>query len=152
MNVSAIELNAGLICAAVPVAFVLFKGAFLQPWGAVRTYMQKLWSRSRSSGGGRRRRPDRYAPSEQHLDRRLGNEHKKESHSSTSRFGLPKVPRGVMTGLRTFVRGGKGRVGKDTEAQTEMTAYSTYDEIGSVEEEYHRQLRGAELHGRRGLP
>ncbi|KAK8118013.1 uncharacterized protein PG998_006294 [Apiospora kogelbergensis] len=141
---SAAELNTGVICACVPVAFVLFKSAIQRPWDSLRSYMHGLWSRSRS---GRRQG-----------DSSPGRQHQQQLLSDTSQFGLPKIPRGVITGLRTFVQGGSGRgrgrsthdglPGDSAYVQTEMTMYSTYEEIEPVEVEYHRQLRGSESRGR----
>ncbi|KAK3994297.1 hypothetical protein QBC44DRAFT_286525 [Cladorrhinum sp. PSN332] len=119
--VSVIEVNLGTICACVPVAFIIFRHMDNPFISSIRRCLNRLGKRTSSTAGNDR---------------------------SSDEGVLPRddAPRSTMSGLGTFIgkigSGNRTNPGGGTTPQiTKMSTWTTYTEIGSVEEEYHRQLR-----------
>ncbi|KAI2780489.1 hypothetical protein F4815DRAFT_470442 [Daldinia loculata] len=114
-----VELMAGIICSCLPVAFVTFKRVTITSWISLTRYVKTL--RSRRGGVT--------------TD---SSEPKLVNDSVVSTNKLPKIPRATITGLRTFIWGSpRGQ-------PRELSELSTYNEINSIDEEYHLQLRSVQ--------
>lgn len=114
-----VELNAGIVCSCMPVAFVTFKRVTTTSWTSIKNYL---------------------------MARRLGSSRSTTAHGSEPKFSdgsassnqLPKIPHPTMTGLRTFIRGGRSN------NMTDVSGAETYTELRSVDENYHTQLKRAQ--------
>ncbi|KAI0844616.1 hypothetical protein F5Y00DRAFT_273856 [Daldinia vernicosa] len=113
------ELMAGIICSCLPVAFVTFRRVTITSWISLTHYVKTLRSR----------------PNGVITD---SNESKLVKDSVVSTNKLPKIPRATITGLRTFMWGSsRGQ-------PRELSELSTYNEINSIDDEYHLQLKSAQ--------
>ncbi|VUC24495.1 unnamed protein product [Clonostachys rosea] len=109
---SSTELCLGIVCSCVPVVFILFKGgsqSLSAAWSSLKRY-------------GRHRGERTTDPETQSTEDMMGD-------------SLPKVPRATMTGLRTFIRGGRHTTHNRTEP---------YNELHSFDADYHLQLQKIE--------
>ncbi|KAK4223416.1 hypothetical protein QBC38DRAFT_487709 [Podospora fimiseda] len=137
---SVIELNLGIICACVPIAFIIFRNINSPFISSIKNYLNRM---SKHTGSAFRYMSGREKAS---WPPPTGAERSRASNSSDEAV-LPRVEgqhKPIMTGLRTFI--GKIGSGSKTDSTgatqiTKMSTLTTYSEIGSVEEEYHRQLR-----------
>ena len=123
-NPSVGELNGGIICACLPVVFILFKKSTKSgPWASLVRYFQTHRSRKQSTDG-------------------LGTEGSSDFSAAGDRMAekgqLPKIPRATMTGLRSFIH--KSHRTQDPGAVMVHTELSTYNELASIDDEYHAQL------------
>ncbi|KAK0630534.1 hypothetical protein B0T17DRAFT_616176 [Bombardia bombarda] len=126
------ELNAGVICACIPVAFVIFKRITSTPGLWVSSLRQYL----RSATRGRLSRRNQSATV-------VGKDGEGSEYATKEDYHLnklPNIPRATITGLGTFVRGGKNQQSTELTQMSGLTT-GTYAEIGTVEEEYHQQLK-----------
>lgn len=143
-----VELNAGIICACIPVAFVVLRRITTNPFvSSLKDYLIRISRRNGSSSNfNSGREKASWPPATGAGSMPDGND-----DDSSQQGVLPRVhaPRAHMTGLRSFI----GKVGRSSNrtqtgmmsaAQiTKMSTLTTYTEVGSVEEEYHRSLKPA---------
>jgi hypothetical protein len=115
-----VELNVAILCSCMPILFVVFKSAFTG---------DSLFTRLLYYTGRRSRSSTRE-------EGKPSSSQSKGQMNDPSRHRLPGVPRPVMTGMRSFIW--KGSRSKRTQEDSEV---SSYHELTSVNDEYHRQLR-----------
>ncbi|PHH81833.1 hypothetical protein CDD82_7767 [Ophiocordyceps australis] len=109
-----VELNIGIICACLPVGFLSFKRAAMSGWDFIRS----LSSSSRS--------PE---PSEHSSEAKVPRE-----ALGRPRAELPRIPRAIMTGLRSFIGAGSVTDSKASKASTQVT-------VNSIPHDYHQFIR-----------
>lgn len=109
------ELNAGIICSCMPVVFVLFKG-FSNKFLRIPS-LRYFRSRGRRTAEGQDQLP-----------------------VSVPKEKLPQIPKATMTGLRSFIR---KAYRSQAPATTQISAYSELNSIGSINDDYHAQLKAA---------
>ncbi|KAK4183647.1 hypothetical protein QBC35DRAFT_542631 [Podospora australis] len=132
MMLGAVELSAGIICASIPVAFILFRRLGSSPVvSSIKSYLNGrfTWPKEKSTP----------RHSEMEVD-------ELNMEAGKSNNPLPKPPRATLTGLRTFI--GKVHGGDKTLTSTrqtgpvhitKMTTFNTtYTEVGSMEEGPYR--------------
>lgn len=93
-NLSIAELNVGLMCCCLPVIFVLFKSVGIRSettWASIRGWL-RAWSRGTSSS---KMSSTQVIPIKSPGD-----------SSGSGPETLPQVPKGTLSGLMSFVRGG----------------------------------------------
>ncbi|CAH0033774.1 unnamed protein product [Clonostachys rhizophaga] len=112
---SVAEINIGIICSCMPVIIILFKG--------FNSWSTQFLSRIRSSISTSRKFSDRSKDSDIEMLRYEGLEEN----------GLPEVPRGTMTGMRTFMSNFNRT--RPAKMQTEILT------VASADLNYHAQLR-----------
>ena len=112
---SVAELNAGIICSCMPVVFVLFKG-FSNKFLRIPS-LRYFRSRGRRTAEGQDQLP-----------------------VSVPKEKLPQIPKATMTGLRSFIR---KAYRSQAPATTQISAYSELNSIGSINDDYHAQLKAA---------
>uniref|UniRef100_A0A0B7KC78 Rhodopsin domain-containing protein n=1 Tax=Bionectria ochroleuca TaxID=29856 RepID=A0A0B7KC78_BIOOC len=112
---SVAEINMGIICSCMPVIIILFKG--------FNSWSTQFLSRIRSSISNSRKFSDRSKDSDIEMLRYEGIEEN----------GLPEVPRGTMTGMRTFMSNFNRT--RPAKMQTELLT------VASADLNYHAQLR-----------
>ncbi|KAI8954548.1 hypothetical protein F4801DRAFT_532071 [Xylaria longipes] len=109
----AVEINTGLICSCIPVSFVAFKRLKSVPWASIKDYLNLR--HFKHTGEASTNAADVSKPA-----------HKEK---------LPQIPRGIITGLKTFIQGGQDG------SPTELNEFSSYAELRSIDEDYHKQLK-----------
>lgn len=110
-NYSTLEVNIAIICSCMP--------AFTAPLRTLTTRMTSSWRYLKRSTDNLLSRKDTSA-------REPGQE------------GLPEVPRANISGLRTFIRRFNRSASEETAVAVDM---SNFSKLGSVDEDYHQQLR-----------
>jgi hypothetical protein len=111
-----IEINVGIVCSCLPVVFVLFKQATTSSWTSLRSWGTRFFRRTGS--------------------RTLGKtESNRTKEPDSLNMDSLRIPRGTLTGLRTFFGGTK------TKSRIPDTELSIFADMASVEEEYHSQLK-----------
>lgn len=124
---SAVELNIGIVCACMPVAFVLFK-----------TFAQKTESSYKYLLGYILPRPT------------SSHNQQISPHDSTNTEGLrnealPRVPKGTLSGLVSFMRtSSRSQHGTSNDAELDG-ATSAYFELTSIDYDYHSHLKGGKI-------
>ncbi|KAL1851091.1 hypothetical protein Daus18300_012638 [Diaporthe australafricana] len=120
------EINMGILCSCIPVAFVLFKGMAERS----STWASRFWC---SFTGGYRKTTDPSRPSKGQMD------HQHLNYQANHDPELPRVPKATMTGLRSFF----DKFGRSRAEKTQATADT--DELDltvmSVDCDYHTHLR-----------
>lgn len=112
---SIIEINVAIICSCMP--------AFTTPIKVMTSRMMSSWSNIKK----RSQRSETTLPP---MERRDGLQ------------SLPQIPAAKISGLRTFIR----RFDRSTSEKTTVVVdVSNFSKLGSVDEDYHYQLRA--LHG-----
>ncbi|KAH7387002.1 hypothetical protein DE146DRAFT_666327 [Phaeosphaeria sp. MPI-PUGE-AT-0046c] len=115
-TLSIIELNVGIICSCIPVIVVLFKDfAHSSYITSFRRYL-----RSRYASG--------HSDSESEVDEKAVQ-------------GLPEVPRGTLSGLKTFVR--KFDRSQSRSQWDKTIPKSDFNTLGSTDESYHEVLKAS---------
>jgi hypothetical protein len=111
------EINIGIACSCIPIVFVHFKslGSLSGSWFSKIRYMS---GRKGSSGRGGS------------TDKQILDSHEIEMGPA----GLPQVPKGTMTGVRSFMRN-FNRTNKVHMTQTGLLS------VDSLEYTYHDQLQ-----------
>ncbi|KAI0024606.1 hypothetical protein F4780DRAFT_724348 [Xylariomycetidae sp. FL0641] len=105
------EVTIGLICSCMPVITVPLKSLVtrtLSSWHSIKRYSHTLLSRK-----------DNHAP-------------------SASEDGLPPIPKGALSGVRTFIRK-LGRSGVRSVSMSEPASFGTLS--SETDQDYHGQLR-----------
>ncbi|KAI1089122.1 hypothetical protein F5B19DRAFT_468842 [Rostrohypoxylon terebratum] len=113
-----VELIAGVTCSCLPVAFVTFKSGTIASWTVLSRYAGTL--RHRPSGSFTARGEQKLIVSDNAVN----------AHAD-----LPKIPRATITGLRSLLRG--TRQGQPTE----LSELTTYNELQSIDVDYHSHLK-----------
>lgn len=124
-------MNVGIICSCLPVVFATVKGFTTGDiWATLARYVKTRGHRRGASG----------------LD---GVKEPKLPSNGTSDDGneLPKIPRGTMTGVRTFVRKAHRSASSDSISVT--TESRTFSELESANDCYHSQLQRGYFEGSR---
>jgi len=148
-----VEINAGIFCACTPVAYVVLRRIAANPFvSSLRHYLFRISRRDGSSSSnfesGREKASWPRAAGANSMPNGGGD----DASGSSQQGVLPRAvhaPRAHMTGLRNFIgkvgrSGSRAQTGMTSAAQiTKMSTLTTYTEVGSVEEEYHRSLRPA---------
>ncbi|KUI66481.1 hypothetical protein VM1G_02343 [Cytospora mali] len=111
------ELNFGIICACMPVVFVLFKGAAVE----TASWVAKLRSWSSRS--------------------RNKTDIEMQPCTEEGKVLLPSVPRGTLTGLRSFMRGAGRSRPADTQVSSKEVSHEEVLTYVSADYDYHTQLR-----------
>ncbi|PHH63900.1 hypothetical protein CDD81_5348 [Ophiocordyceps australis] len=111
-----VELNIGIICGCLPVGFLSFKRAAISGWGFIRSLSSSSQTLDPSEHGSEVKGPREV------LDRR--------------RDELPRIPRAIMTGLRTFIGAGSVGGSKGSKASTQVT-------VNSIPQDYHQYMRNS---------
>lgn len=128
------EINMGIVCSCIPVAFVLFRGIAKKS----SMWASHIWY---NLTGGYRKATEPSGASEGQNDLPLGQK-------VTDDQKLPQVPKATMTGLRSFL----GRFGT-TKAETAQTSVPTDGlrlTMMSTDYDYHQQLRAGLMDRRPG--
>ncbi|ROW14974.1 hypothetical protein VPNG_03462 [Cytospora leucostoma] len=115
LALGAAELNFGIICACMPVVFVLFKSFAAE----TRSWAARL--RSWTTRGK--------------------TDLEMLSHSGIADADLPRIPKGTVTGLRNFMRGAHSSSLLDTHMTLMQAAPGEVLTYVSVDYDYHTQLR-----------
>lgn len=117
-----LELQVGVICNCMPISFIIFKRASSTSWTTIRRYWNLRYRRKDGSTTA------------------IGSDEPKLPQSQDGvRMQLPKVPRATLTGLRTLLGGTRG---KDATQSAELR---TYSELNSINDDYHAQLKTANV-------
>ncbi|OTB13230.1 hypothetical protein K445DRAFT_368672 [Daldinia sp. EC12] len=122
-----VELMAGIICSCMPVVFVIFKRIAIFSWASLTQYAKTFLSKESDTTV-------------------IGTELKEPKSPLVSLKRLPGIPRATITGLKTLVRGNPRGHNMD------LSELSTYNEINSVDEEYHVQLMGVQNRDSASVP
>ncbi|OTA63680.1 hypothetical protein K449DRAFT_31357 [Hypoxylon sp. EC38] len=120
MILGGVELIAGVACSCLPVAFITLKSITTASWVMLSRYAKTLRSRRSGSTTG-------------HSEPKLI-----VGDPTDSRAELPKIPRATITNLRTILRG------THHGQPTELSELSTYNEIRSIDDDYHSQFRSGQ--------
>jgi hypothetical protein len=106
---SIIELNVGIICSCIPVVVVMFKDFAKNPHiMSLRRYLRS-----------------RYASGQSDSDE-VGQKAEQR---------LPDIPKGTLSGLKTFVRK------FDRTQRADSTQMSNFNQLASSDESYHEVLK-----------
>lgn len=117
------ELAVGVICSCLPVVFVTLKGMSKSgPWA---TFMKYIRSKDRHNGA-------------YHSDGPLPLHHPTDDMPGDGK-GLPQVPRGTMTGMRTFIR--NVHHSKPSKSIVVTTELHSFTGLASIDDSYHAQLQ-----------
>ncbi|KXX74197.1 Inducible T-cell costimulator, partial [Madurella mycetomatis] len=119
------ELNVGIICACLPVGFVLFKKFTAILLESVKQYLKSRRTRKR--------------------DARQGSSDYSAANDRVSGESLPKIPGAIMNSLRSFISRISGRT-RNPKTITVVTELSMYNELVSIDVDYHAQLTRAIPH------
>lgn len=123
------EMNVGIICSCLPVVFSTVKGFTTGGiWATIARYVK-----TRAHRGGASDSDGVFEPKLPFTD------------TSGDENDLPMIPRGTMTGVRTFLRkdsGSDDSINVTTESQT-------FSELASVDDCYHSQLQHSYFEGSR---
>lgn len=124
-------MNVGIICSCLPVVFATVKGLTTRDiWATITRYVKTKGRRSGASGSDG-----------------VGEHKLPCTNTSGDENDLPKIPRGTMTGVRTFIRKAH-RSGSDNSINV-TTESHTFSDLESVDDCYHSQLQRGYLEGSR---
>ncbi|KAI0146916.1 hypothetical protein GGR57DRAFT_506356 [Xylariaceae sp. FL1272] len=116
------ELNIGILCACMPVGFVVFRGLVLKVETSMWSLLKYFRSRSRIPDAS----PDTNAET---------------GITEPATSPLPKIPRWNLTGLTSLFRNSQPEQPK-TESTSSLNATKpTYIELTSVDYDYHSQMK-----------
>lgn len=123
------EMNVGIICSCLPVVFATVKGFTTGGlWTTIVRYVKTGGNRSGASGSDG-----------------VGEPKVPSTGTSGDEHHLPKIPRGTMTGVRTFIR--KAHRSKSGDTINVTTELHTFSESGSIDDSYHSQLQRGYFEG-----
>ncbi|KAK6956859.1 hypothetical protein Daesc_002140 [Daldinia eschscholtzii] len=119
--------NSGWDSKYISIVFVIFKRIAIFSWASLTHYVKTLLSKESDTTI-------------------IGTELKDPKSPLVSLKRLPGIPQAAITGLRTLVRGNpRGH-------HMDLSELSTYNEINSVNEEYHVQLMGVQNRDSTSMP
>lgn len=123
------EMNVGIICSCLPVVFATVKGFTTGDiWATIARYVKTRGYRSGASGSDD-----------------VGEPKLPSLNTSCDENDLPQIPRGTMTGVRTFIR--KAHCSKSEDSINVTTELHTFSELASVDDCYHSQLQRGYFEG-----
>lgn len=125
------EMNVGIICSCLPVVFATVKGFTTGDiWATIARYVKTRGHRSGTWGLNG-----------------VGEPKLPSTDISGDENDLPEIPRGTMTGVRTFIR--KAHRSGSGDSINVTTESHTFSELSSVDDCYHSQLQRGYFEGSR---
>lgn len=124
-------MNVGIICSCLPVVFATVKGLTTgDVWATIARYVKTRGHRNGASGSGS-----------------VGEPKLPSTDTSGDENDLPEIPRGTMTGVRTFIR--KAHRSGSSDSINVTTESHTFSDLESVDDYYHSQLQRGYFEGSR---
>lgn len=120
---SSCEMAVGIICSCLPVVFSTIRGvAKVGMWATLVRYVKSGGRYSGASGSG-------------------GPVPQKEPITGISEDsnGLPQIPQGTLTGVKSFIR--KAYRSKPANTINVTTELHTFSGLASIDDDYHAQLQ-----------